>query len=196
MRSAWRRSANGSQRTARIHPARPMCPARARPPRRTSSSIASSSSFPRARETRRSGARAWCPRRFARSRCRMRDRNVKALLLSTIAVMTAVPLIASFYFLDDALQRSLNLGFNPQIVQALDIASQNLKTLKNADAANEARYREEFTRIGELQHVYSQPDVLKQTILDSLKTYFGVGLVGALLASIGVALFLSRRISH
>ena len=126
----------------------------------------------------------------------MKDRNVKALLLSTIAVMTAIPLIASFYFLDDALQRSLNLGFNPQIVNALDIAAQNLKTLKTADPANEARYREEFTRIGDLQHVYSQPDVLKQAILDSLKTYFGVGLVGALLASVAVALLLSRRISN
>jgi signal transduction histidine kinase len=126
----------------------------------------------------------------------MKDLSVKALLLSTIAVMTAIPLIASFYFLDDALQRSLNLGFNPQIVQALDIASQNLKTLKTADSANEARYREEFARIGDLQHVYSQPDVLKRTILDSLKTYFGVGLVGALLASVAVALLLSRRISN
>ena len=126
----------------------------------------------------------------------MRDRNVKALLLSTIAVMTAVPLIASFYFLDDALQRSLNLGFNPQIVRALDIASQNLKTLKTADPANEAQYREEFARIGDLRHVYSQPDMLKRTILDSLKTYFGVGLVGALLASVAVALLLSRRISN
>jgi signal transduction histidine kinase len=125
----------------------------------------------------------------------MKDRSVKALLLSTIAVMTAIPLIASFYFLDDALQRSLNLGFNSQIVHALDIASQNLKALKTADPANEARYREEFAQIGELQHVYSQPDVLKRTILDSLKTYFGVGLVGALLASVAVALLLSRRIS-
>ncbi len=126
----------------------------------------------------------------------MKDRNVKALLLSTILVMTAMPLVASFYFLDDALQRSLNLGFNPQIVQALDIAAQNLKTLKTADPSNEARYREEFARIGDLQHVYSQPDVLKRTILDSLKTYFGMGLVGALLASVAVALLLSRRISN
>jgi signal transduction histidine kinase len=125
----------------------------------------------------------------------MRDRNVKALLLCTIAMMTAVPLIASFYFLDDALQRSLNLGFNPPIVRALDIAAQNLKTLKTADPVNEARYREQFAQIGELQHVYSQPDVLKRTILDSLKTYFGVGLVGALLAAIAVALSLSRSIN-
>src|SRR5689334_15563131 len=196
MRSAWRRSANGSPRTAPTRPARPMCPAPARPPRPTKFSIASSSSSRRGRGPLRSGARPRCRAPSGRSRCRMKDLSVKALLLSTIAVMTAIPLIASFYFLDDALQRSLNLGFNPQVVQALDIASQNLKTLKTADPANEARYREEFARIGDLRHVYSQPDVLKRAILDSLKTYFGVGLVGALLASVAVALLLSRRISN
>ena len=126
----------------------------------------------------------------------MRDRNVRALLLTTIVVMTAVPLVAAFYFLDDALQRSLNLGFNPQVVSALDIAAQNLKTLKNADPANEERYRAQFEQVGNLRHIYAQPEVLKRTILDSLKTYFGVGLVGALLASVAVALLLSRRISR
>lgn len=126
----------------------------------------------------------------------MKNPDIKALLLGSILIMTAIPLMAAFYFLDDALQRSLNLGFNPQVVNALDIASQNLKTLKNADAANEVRYREQFELIGDLRHIYAQPDVLKKTILDSLKTYFGVGLIGALLASIAVALFLSRRISR
>jgi signal transduction histidine kinase len=126
----------------------------------------------------------------------MKDPNIKALLLGSILIMTAIPLMAAFYFLDDALQRSLNLGFNPQVVNALDIASQNLKRLKSADAENEALYREQFEEIGNLRHIYEQPDVLKKTILDSLKTYFGVGLVGALLASIAVALFLSRRISR
>src|SRR3954469_25899324 len=151
MRSAWRKSANGSPRTAPTRPASPMCPAPERPPRRTRSSIASSSSLRPGRGRRRSGGRTSCRVLSGRSRCRMKDLSVKALLLSTIAVMTAIPLIASFYFLDDALQRSLNLGFNPQIVQALDIASQNLKTLKTADPANEARYREEFVRVGDLQ---------------------------------------------
>jgi signal transduction histidine kinase len=126
----------------------------------------------------------------------MKNNRVKTLLLCTVLVMTGVPLIAAFYFLDDALERSLNLGFNPQVVQALDTAADNLKRLKTADPANEARYRVEFERVEALQHIYAQPDVLKRTLRDSLKVYFGIGLVAAVMMSVVVALLLSRRISR
>jgi signal transduction histidine kinase len=126
----------------------------------------------------------------------MKDGRVATLLLCTILVTTGVPLVASFYFLDDALERSLNLGFNPQIEHALAIASQNLKTLKTLDAANEAHYREEFERISNLAHVYSEPQLLKRAMRDSLKVYFGVGLVGAVLMAVLVAIALGRKINR
>jgi signal transduction histidine kinase len=126
----------------------------------------------------------------------MTDNKIRTLLLCTIMVMTGVPLLAAFYFLGDALERSLNLGFNPQIVQALDAAAQNLKMLKELDPASEARYREQFERVETLRHVYSQPDALKGALRDSLRTYFGVGLVGAVLMSVLVAVLLGRRINH
>ena len=126
----------------------------------------------------------------------MKDGRVATLLLCTILVTTGVPLVAAFYFLDDALERSLNLGFNPQIEQALAIASQNLKTLKTLDAPNEAHYRDEFERISNLAHVYSEPQLLKRAMRDSLKVYFGVGLVGAVLMAVLVAIFLGRKINR
>jgi signal transduction histidine kinase len=126
----------------------------------------------------------------------MKDGSVKTLLLCTILVTTGVPLIASFYFLDDALERSLNLGFNARIEQALAIAAQNLKALKTLDAANEARYREEFERISTLAHVYAEPEILKRAMRDSLRVYFGVGLAGAVLMAVLVAFLLGRRINH
>src|SRR5690242_4755210 len=126
----------------------------------------------------------------------MANGRVKTLVLCTILVTTGVPLIAAFYFLDDALERSLNLGFNPQIEHALDIAAQNLKTLKTVDAAHAALYREQFEHISNLEHVYSEPHLVKQTLHDSLKVYFGVGLVGAVLMAVLVAVVLGRRINR
>jgi signal transduction histidine kinase len=126
----------------------------------------------------------------------MTDNKIRTLLLCTILVTTGVPLLAAFYFLGDALERSLNLGFNPQIVQTLDAAAQNLKTLKGLDPGSEAVYREQFAQVETLRHVYSQPDALKRTLRDSLRTYFGVGLVGAVLMSVIVALLLGRRINR
>ena len=59
----------------------------------------------------------------------MKDVRVGPLLTLTIFVMAALPLAAAFYLLQDALRTSLNLGFNPQIVRALDNSSTNLRTL-------------------------------------------------------------------
>jgi signal transduction histidine kinase len=124
------------------------------------------------------------------------DRKIKLLLFQTILVVCALPLAAAFYLVDDALQRSLNLGFNPQVVRSLDIGAQNLKTLKNVDSAHEPEYREEFEEIQDLKRIYSKPQWVKSTILGSLKIYFGLGLAGAVLVALSVAILLSRRISH
>jgi nitrogen fixation/metabolism regulation signal transduction histidine kinase len=126
----------------------------------------------------------------------MRTGNIKTLLVCTILVTTGVPLLATFYFLDDALERSLNLGFNPQIERALATAAENLKALKTLDAANEARYREDFERISSLAHVYSERELLKRAMRDSLKVYFGLGLAGAVLMAVLVAVLLGRRINR
>jgi signal transduction histidine kinase len=124
------------------------------------------------------------------------DRKIKLLLFLTILVVCALPLAAAFYLVDDALQRSLNLGFNPQVVRAMEVSAQNLKTLKSADPGHAREYREEFEEIQSLKRIYAQPQWVKSSILGSLKIYFGLGLAGAVLVSLLVAAFLSRRISH
>jgi signal transduction histidine kinase len=126
----------------------------------------------------------------------MTDSRIRLLLFLTIFIMCALPLAAAFYFMDDALQRSLNLGFNPQIVRALDFGAQDLKILKNLDAENERRYRAQFEEIQDLKRVYEQPHWVKGSILGSLKIYFGLGLAAAVLLSVSMATLLSRKISH
>lgn len=126
----------------------------------------------------------------------MSDTRVGTLLLFTILVMTAVPLAAAFYFVDQALQTSLNLGFNPQIVRVLDHGSTNLKTLKNLDPGRAGEYREQFEAIASLQRVYSQPQWVKGRILGSLEIYFGAGLAAAVVLSVVVAVLLGRGISR
>jgi len=119
----------------------------------------------------------------------MPDIKVKALLLGAILMATALPLAAAFYFVDEALQTSLNLGFNEHITRMLDIGSRSLKSLKSLDPAHEAEYRREFEEISDLRNIYSRPEWVKRSILQSLEIYFGVGILGAVaLAVIGAAL--------
>jgi signal transduction histidine kinase len=126
----------------------------------------------------------------------MTDVRVGPLLAVAIFVMAALPLGASFYLLHQALRTSLNLGFNPQVVRTLENASENLRALGRLDEPNRARYRAQFDEVEGLKQVYSEPELVKQRILDSLRMYFGLGLGAVMLLSIAVASVLSRRIAR
>src|ERR1700733_4564764 len=115
----------------------------------------------------------------------MSQRRMKLLLFSAIFMVAAVPIAAAFYLVDDALQKSLNLGFNPQVLRSLDMGARNLKTLKRIDPVNEPEYRAQFDEIQNLTKIYSQPQLIKSSILGSLKIYFGVGLLTAAPTAVG-----------
>jgi signal transduction histidine kinase len=126
----------------------------------------------------------------------MKGARVHLLLTLTILVMAVLPMLVSLYLLDDALRTSLNLGFSPRIVRALDGAAENLRTLGRLDPARSAEYRAQFEDLQELKQVYSDPEFVKQHLMGSLKLYFGIGLGLATLLSVGVASLLSRRIAR
>jgi signal transduction histidine kinase len=126
----------------------------------------------------------------------MKDVRVGLLLTVAIMIMAAAPLFTAFYLLEDALRTSLNLGFNPQVVRALEHTSDNLRTLNRLDPVNSARYREQFDQVQELKQIYSDPEFVKQRILGSMKLYFGLGLGIAMLLSVALATLLSRQIAR
>jgi len=126
----------------------------------------------------------------------MKDARVGLLLAAAILVMAVAPMVTAFYLLEDSLRTSLNLGFNPQVVRALDHSSENLRTLARLDPAERARYRAQFDEVQELQQVYSEPEFVKQRIIGSLKLYFGLGLGLAVLLSVALASLLSRSIAR
>lgn len=126
----------------------------------------------------------------------MTENRVRALLIGTILVMSVVPPVGAFYFLDDAVQTSLNLGFNSKIERGLEIASSSLKSLKNLDPNNQATYRQQFEEVEALQRIYAQPEWLKTRILGPIRLYFGLGVAALVLLAVIIASVLSRQIRH
>lgn len=126
----------------------------------------------------------------------MDNRGIRAPLFLTILVMAVLPLCAAFYLLDRAVATSLDLGFNGSVIHALEDSSHNLKTLKRLDPQQQEQYRGQFEAVERLQRVYSDPGTLKAEVLDSLRIYFGLGLVAAVLLSMLFAMLLSRRIAR
>src|ERR1041384_6733574 len=106
----------------------------------------------------------------------MKETRVGLLLTIAVFVLSSVPLGAAFYLLHDAVRPSLNLVFNPHIVLTLENSSENLRALGRLDEANRATYRAQFDEVEELKQVYSDPEMIKRRLLDSLRLYFGLGL--------------------
>jgi signal transduction histidine kinase len=123
------------------------------------------------------------------------EARVRILLIGTILVMSTVPFLGAFYFLDSAVQTSLNLGFNARIERGLDIGTESLKTLRRLDAQHQQDYRRKFETLVDLERIYSQPDWLKGNILRPLRIYFGLGLAVLVLIAVVIAALLSRRIT-
>ena len=127
---------------------------------------------------------------------KMSDGHVRRLLFLAILIVTVLPLSAALYFLDNSLKTSLSLGFNPQVAHALNDGADNLKTLRVLDPQRQEVYRRQFESLQQLRHVYSNPEVVRGSILDSLRIYFAGGLVLAVLFSVVMAALLSRRIAQ
>ncbi len=124
------------------------------------------------------------------------DRKVRLLLFLAIFIVSALPLLAALYFLDSTLKTSLSLGFNPQVTQALEQSAQNLKTLRGLDPERHAVYRQQFESLQQLQQVYSDPEMIRRGILQSLRIYFALGFIAAVAVSLSVAVLLSRTIAR
>lgn len=125
----------------------------------------------------------------------MKAGDVRIPLFLTILVMSAAPLLAAFYLLDQTLETSLNLGFNPQVVRVLEQSSEHLRTLGRLDAENRATYRAHFDEVQNLKQIYSNPALIRSGIEGSLKIYFGTGLIATVLLAVLAATALSRRIA-
>jgi signal transduction histidine kinase len=124
------------------------------------------------------------------------DRKVRLLLFLAIFIVSALPLLAALYFLDSTLKTSLSLGFNAQVTQALEDGAENLKTLRTLDPERQAAYRQQFESLQQLQQVYSDPEMIRRGILDSLRIYFAIGFIAAVVVSVFVAVLLSRKIAR
>jgi len=125
----------------------------------------------------------------------MTEARVRILLIGTLLVMSTVPFLGAFYFLDSAVETSLNLGFNLRIEQGLDIGTESLKALRRLDPQHQQDYRRKFETLVDLERIYSQPDWLKGNILRPLRIYFGSGLTALVLIAMAIAALLSRRIT-
>lgn len=109
--------------------------------------------------------------------------------------MTILPLVGVFYFLNESVNTSLNLGFNSQLTRVLDLNSKQLKALKKWDPQNSEEYKKQFEDLENLRFVYANPELMKNSVSGSLKIFFFSGIILTFIISILISIILSRKIS-
>lgn len=125
----------------------------------------------------------------------MNKSRINRLLFFAILVMALLPLVASLYFVNSAVETSLNLGFNQDVIDALDSDAGNLKLLGHLDKEHESQYREQFEQIQNLRTIYGSQEFVRRSVHHSLLIYFSLGLMLAVVVSTIAAALLSRKIS-
>lgn len=120
--------------------------------------------------------------------------KVRLLLFSTIVIMAFGPLAGSFYYLNNVIDTALGLGFNQQIPQVLSASAGRLRELRQYAPEQAEIYRTEFDNIERLRQVYSNSELVRENVVGSLNIYFALGVAGALVLSILLAVIISKRI--
>lgn len=121
--------------------------------------------------------------------------KVRIQIFLTILILSVIPLVATYFLLNDILNTSLDLGFNENVKTILIDSQENLKQLKKYDPANQNKYKEKFDKIQSSRAVYDDLPFVKKNLGKSLFAYWAAGFSVAFLLALAAAYLLGRSIS-
>jgi nitrogen-specific signal transduction histidine kinase len=126
----------------------------------------------------------------------IKSAQMKLYLFLTILVMAILPLLGSFYLLDDVLEGTLNLGLNPQMGKILDESQQDLKELRKGHPEQEEALKERFYSIQEQKQIFEDTEDLKNKLKKTYQTYYFIGVLISSFFALIAALTLGSKISR
>ena len=126
----------------------------------------------------------------------MKTNKINAYLIGAILTLSVIPLVASYWLLDEVLSSTIALAVKPDTQNLLKAYRDDLKQLKTLDPANEQSYKTRFLQAGQELLIYDQPEQLQQVLRDTYLTYYLLIFVVVLLFSLLAAVFLSRKVAR
>ena len=122
--------------------------------------------------------------------------SIKLYLTFGILMLAVLPLLASYWLLDEVLENSISLSIKPERQMLLESYRDDLKTLRELDPGNEDAYRTRFLQANDELLVYQQPELLKQVLRDTYLTYYFVLLAVVLLVTLAATIWLNQRVAR
>lgn len=111
-------------------------------------------------------------------------------------MLTVIPLLASYWLLDEILYSAIGLVVKPESQQLLESYRDDLKILKELDPEHEKKYKTRFLQASDELLIYQQPKLLQQVLRDTFLTYYLILFVAVLLFSLVAAIWLSQKVAR
>jgi K+-sensing histidine kinase KdpD len=124
----------------------------------------------------------------------MQSHIIRRYLFIGMIALSIVPLISSYWLLDELIGGVISSSMTPETRQLLIEYQQDLKTLKQLDPANQDKYRDRFIKANEASSVFDNPELYERIVKDTYKSYYFLLLAIALLCAISVSWYINRKV--
>ncbi|MFT7431676.1 MAG: nitrogen fixation/metabolism regulation signal transduction histidine kinase [Colwellia sp.] len=126
----------------------------------------------------------------------MKNKRINAYLIGAVLTLAVIPLLASYWILDEVLRSAIGLVVKPESQQLLEQYRDDLKALKRLEPHKEHEYKRRFLQVGDELLIYQKPQLLQQVLHDTYITYYLTLFIVVLIFSIIAAVWLSRKVAR
>lgn len=126
----------------------------------------------------------------------MQQKTINSYLTVSILILVALPLLASYWLLDEVLKGATSLAIKPEQQYLLESYREDLKALRRLNPDKEAEYKARFQQASDELLVYQQPELLKQILRDTWLTYYLILFICVLSFASLAAVWLSRKVAR
>jgi signal transduction histidine kinase len=124
----------------------------------------------------------------------MQSHLIRRYLFVGMIALAILPLISSYWILDEIISGVIRSSMTPQTRQLLIDYQRDLKVLKELDPAHDGAYKARFIKAHEASSVFDNPELYERVIKDTYKSYYLLLLAIVLLCAIGVSWFINRQV--
>ena len=126
----------------------------------------------------------------------IKAKGIKRYLILAMLALSVIPLVASYLLLEEVLNSAVSLVVKPQTAQLLESYREDLKHLRQLDPGNESEYKSRFLAASDELAVYQQPQLLRQVLTDTYRSYYLVLFVVILAFALVIAVWLSGKVAR
>jgi len=128
-------------------------------------------------------------------RGKMKRGPIRLWLVLSLISMVTIPLLGSFFIVQDILSSSFSLSMQEETIEALEIGQNALKELAKKSPSSADIYRQQFMQMQDVKLNLADQSLLRVGLLNSFSIYFLASFVVLILVAAALALFLNRKVA-